>query len=492
MSTIAIRNRRNLLGRRPQTVSKEIIDLYNKRDRTDMRPKKYQREIRWSPSMMNDLIGTIMDNGLVPSLIFYKLHADDKVDRPTITHEVVDGQHRLFTVFNFISSEYIVDPRKKNGIVYWPHKNEEGKVEPVFYKETDATRDWFAKNTKFEPRYFTEEETVYFNEFCFDIREIGFQLTIEHRRQIFMSLQKGVQVKNSDWLKNKTDCGLINFMSENGYEQNMKNVETGVLAFSHRKADNYWVQWVCRFYFLFLAVKQLKSDQLALDEFDNTCAQAFVRGDTDYKHKCTPTDKSLNDSASIAEFHEVFEAFHEFLNSDVCRNIQFKNIKFSPTQLFALFQYVAMNIESLHLIKSDHMQVFYNQGKASSYRKMWENTTPNPVRATYYKECLTSLSTIIKTVESNVFEAKISKKLKHEVWIHWFKEAEPALCPCGTSITEEENHCGHIVARAKGGKTAVENLRPVCATCNLRMGTRNMDVYFAEMGFKSLLSICSI
>ena len=467
-------------------VSKEIIDLYNKRDRINMQPV-YQREIRWTPTMMNDLIGTIMDNGLVPSLIFYKLHADDKVGRPTITTEVVDGQHRLFTVFSFISSEYIVLPRKKKFIVYWPHKNEEGKVEPVFYKETDATRDLFAKNTKFEPRYFTEEETMDFNDFGFDIREIDFQLTIEQRRQNFMSLQKGVQVKNSDYLKNKTECGLIKFMSENGYEQNMKDMETGVFAFSHKKPDNYWIQWVCRFYFLFLAVKQLKSDKLALDEFDNGSAAVFVLGDTDYKHKCTPTDKSLNDPASIVEFHDVFEAFHDFLNSDVCRNIQF-----NPTQLFALFQYVAMNIESLHLVDTVHMRVFYNEGKDLSYRRMWEKVTPNAARATYYKDCLSRLSTIIETVEANVFEAKISKKLKHEVWVHWFKEAESALCPCGTAITEEDNHCGHIVARAKGGKTVVENLRPVCASCNLRMKTRNLNDYFADMDFKSLLCMCSI
>jgi hypothetical protein len=427
---------------------------------------------------MNNLIGTVMDNGLVPGLLFYKLHAADKVGRPTMTTEVVDGQHRLFTVFSFISSEYVELPRKRKFIVYWPYKNEEGKVVPVFYKETDATRDWFARNTEFEPRYFTEEEMVYFNEFCFDIREIDFQLTIEQRRQIFMSLQNGVQVKNSDWLKNKTDCGLINFMSEHGYEQKMKDMETGVLAFSHKKPDNYWIQWVCRFYFLFLAVKQLKSDKLALDEFDNGSAAVFVLGDTDYKHKCTPHDKSLNDPASIVEFNEVFEAFHEFLNSDVCRNIEF-----NPTQLFALFQYIAMNMESLHLIETVHMRVFYNEGKELSYRRMWEKVTPNSARAAYYKDCLSRLSTIIETVESNVFEAKISRKLKRDVWIHCFKDAESAVCPCGTVITEEENHCGHIVARAKGGRTAVENLRPVCASCNLRMKTRNLNEYFAEMGY---------
>jgi 5-methylcytosine-specific restriction endonuclease McrA len=114
---------------------------------------------------------------------------------------------------------------------------------------------------------------------------------------------------------------------------------------------------------------------------------------------------------------------------------------------------------------------------------MWEKVTPKTDRTTYYKYCLSRLSTIIETVESNVFEAKISKKLKHEVWVHWFKDAETSVCGCGTAITEEENHCGHIVARAKGGRTAVENLRPICASCNLRMKTRNLNDYFAEMGY---------
>lgn len=477
MLSTEIRNRRNLLGRRPQTVSKEIIDLYEKRHRIDMQPV-YQRGIRWTPLLMNNLIGTVMDNGLVPGLIFYKLHSDDKVGRQNITTEVVDGQHRLFTVFSFISSEYVELPRKRKFIIYWPYKNEKGNVVPVFYKETDATREWFSKYTEFEPRYFTEEEMIYFNEFCFDIREIDFQLTIDQRRQIFMSLQNGVQVKNSDWLKNKTDCGLINFMSENGYEKKMKDVETGILAFSHKKPDNYWIQWVCRFYFLFFAVKELKSDELTLDVFDNASAAVFTLGDTDYKHKCTPKDKKLNDPASIVEFHDVFEAFHDFLNSDVCRNIEL-----NPTQLFALFQYVAMNMDSLHLIDSSHIKVFYNEGKEQSYKRMWEKVTPNSFRATYYKECLSRLSAIIETVESNVFEAKISKKLKHEVWVHWFKDCDTAVCPCGTAITEVENHCGHVTARAKGGKTSVDNLRPICASCNLRMKTRNLNIYFTEMGY---------
>ena len=472
-----IRNFQNLLGRRPQSVSKELMDLNEKKHRIDLQPP-YQRGIRWTPQQMNNLIRTIMENGIVPSLILYKLHAHDKVGRPTMTSEVVDGQHRLFTVFSFISGEYIELPRKRKFLVYCPYKNKEGNDVPVFYKETDATIDWFANNTEFEPRYFTEEEMVYFNEFCFDIREIDSPLTIEQRRQIFMSLQNGVQVKNSDWLKNKTDCRLINFMSENGYEQKMKDIDTGVISFSYRKPDNYWIQWVCRFYSLFLIVKKFKSNQFTLDEFDHYSTSVFVLGDTDYKHKCNPHHKPFNDHDSIVEFNEVFDAFHKFLNSDVCRNIEF-----NPTQLFVLFQYIAMNMESIHLIHSAHIRVFYNEGNEQSYKRMWEKKTPNSTRAVYYKDCLSRLSTIIETIESNLFDAKISRKLKRDVWIHYFKDAESAVCPCGTVITEDENHCGHIIARAKGGRTDVENLRPVCASCNLRMKTRNLNEYFAEMGY---------
>lgn len=471
------RVRRNLLGRRPQTVSKEIIDLFEKQHRIDMRPP-YQRDIRWGPLLMNGLIGTIMDNGLVPGLIFYKLHAADKVGRPTMSVEVVDGQHRLFTVFNFMACEYVQLPRKKKFIIYWPYKLPNGKIVPVFYKETSATCEWFSKNTEFAPRYFTEEEQAYFNEFCFDIREIDFQLDMDQRRQIFMSLQNGVQVKNSDWLKNKTDCGLINFMSEHGYEQKMKNPDTGILVFSHKKTDQYYIQWVCRFYFLFLAVKNLKRGELALDTFDSLTAKQFVMGDTDYKHLCTPTDRSLNDIASIVEFNETFEAFHDLINSDVCRGIEF-----NPTQLFALFQYVCSNLDSIQDIDYVHMKAFFNNGKELPYRTMWEKNTPDTIRASYYKECVRQLYRIIETVTTDVFTAKISTKLKHEVWVHWFGDDVEAKCPCGTSITEDDNHCGHIEARSRGGKTSVRNLRPICASCNMRMKAQNLNDYFTKMDY---------
>lgn len=44
-------------------------------------------------------------------------------------------------------------------------------------------------------------------------------------------------------------------------------------------------------------------------------------------------------------------------------------------------------------------------------------------------------------------------------------------------ITPFEYHAGHIVSEANGGEVTVENIRPICAACNLSMGQRNMDEF---------------
>jgi len=43
-------------------VSRELGDLFSRRDRIDIRPV-YQRGIRWTQKIMNRLIGTIMEMG---------------------------------------------------------------------------------------------------------------------------------------------------------------------------------------------------------------------------------------------------------------------------------------------------------------------------------------------------------------------------------------------------------------------------------------------
>ena len=72
---------------------------------------------------------------------------------------------------------------------------------------------------------------------------------------------------------------------------------------------------------------------------------------------------------------------------------------------------------------------------------------------------------------------QIPKALKKLVWDTWVGPdigCTKCLCCNHEEIRQIEFHCGHIVSEATGGQTTVNNLRPICAQCNLSMGKMNM------------------
>jgi 5-methylcytosine-specific restriction endonuclease McrA len=74
----------------------------------------------------------------------------------------------------------------------------------------------------------------------------------------------------------------------------------------------------------------------------------------------------------------------------------------------------------------------------------------------------------------------IPKSLKKLVWDTWVGETvgvTKCLCCGHQDIRQIEFHCGHVVAESKGGPTTVQNLRPICAQCNLSMGSMNMKEF---------------
>jgi len=72
---------------------------------------------------------------------------------------------------------------------------------------------------------------------------------------------------------------------------------------------------------------------------------------------------------------------------------------------------------------------------------------------------------------------KIIKDLTWQRWIGDDIAKAKCLC-CGVNeIKMNSFHCGHVISEADGGPTTVDNLRPVCATCNLSMRTQNMEKF---------------
>lgn len=73
----------------------------------------------------------------------------------------------------------------------------------------------------------------------------------------------------------------------------------------------------------------------------------------------------------------------------------------------------------------------------------------------------------------------VPKVLKDLVWdMNIGRERGLGECyVCSQELDSKKFHCGHIISEKNGGKIELNNLRPVCATCNLSIGTRNMDEF---------------
>jgi hypothetical protein len=79
----------------------------------------------------------------------------------------------------------------------------------------------------------------------------------------------------------------------------------------------------------------------------------------------------------------------------------------------------------------------------------------------------------------------IPKILKDLTWQRWIGDdiAKAKCMCCGINeIKMNSFHCGHVVSEADGGPTTVDNLRPICATCNLSMRTQNMEKFKGQHG----------
>jgi hypothetical protein len=84
----------------------------------------------------------------------------------------------------------------------------------------------------------------------------------------------------------------------------------------------------------------------------------------------------------------------------------------------------------------------------------------------------------------------VPKVVRDLAWNRWIGEdvAKHKCMSCEINeIRMNSFHCGHVIAEANGGKTSVDNLRPICSACNLSMGTENMDDFKARCGFGAAL-----
>lgn len=95
-----------------------------------------------------------------------------------------------------------------------------------------------------------------------------------------------------------------------------------------------------------------------------------------------------------------------------------------------------------------------------------------------------STSTIVSPIKiSNTkkkTKLKIPQSLRIATWKKYVGEEHgKAICLCCKSaeISVFTFHCAHVIAECKGGQLTLDNLRPVCPSCNLSMGNQNLIDY---------------
>lgn len=477
--SVVNRIRKNLLGEYAPDVQKVPLRyLLNDMAKEINTQPVYQRHIRWAPTAMNDFIGTVMNNGLVPGLIMYELRSDD--DRTGRNEgksfEMVDGQHRLFTLRAFMDSTIQILPHiKKEFVVYWDYETiqEDGSVHhsQIFYQRTDDV-ETFCRDNKFTPQYLTSDEKAYFDRFSVNLTLIRSKLTMNQRREIFMSLQKGIPVRNSDFLKNKTDCKLVAFMSENCYEEMMTDV---FLEHCYKKASNYWIHWVCRCFLLYKRYHGLFTGSQS--EYNaKPVSEIFLIEDKTIKKLIEANHYIFNPRTSeeienIHEFDDVFRTFIGFLKRFG------EEQKLNPTQIFALF-YVLCDETKDHDVMLSHVWYLSKEGSTKRKKSLWESHDEREPRRQYFNSCFKQLSGITERALP-LDERPISKQLRKLVW----EKCDNGLCLIceDEEITEKNFEAGHIDARALGGQTVLDNLIPICFACNRGMGTRNAYEYKRDM-----------
>jgi len=95
---------------------------------------------------------------------------------------------------------------------------------------------------------------------------------------------------------------------------------------------------------------------------------------------------------------------------------------------------------------------------------------------------------IEKETKTRKKKEKIPASVKNTLWRLHFNDNIEGKCNCCKveSISKQNFHCGHIISEKNGGEVNLDNLKPICASCNSSMGTMNMNDFITKYGFDKI------
>lgn len=82
-------------------------------------------------------------------------------------------------------------------------------------------------------------------------------------------------------------------------------------------------------------------------------------------------------------------------------------------------------------------------------------------------------------------KANIPRALREQVWIQNAGKTFEHKCLiewCQNVMNVFDFHVGHNIPESKGGATNINNLKPICARCNLSMGSQYTITEWTKIG----------
>ncbi len=175
-----------------------IVNLYTtylKDNRINLKPA-YQRNFCWSSSQQELLIDSLINGYPIPSILI--------AETGTYKWECIDGQHRLYTIQQFIENKFAY--KDVNTGTYY------------YYEAEDRRPIGFEKRKQRKYSHLTDEMKDDFDhrQICIIIIAKETKLSDYHKRVLFQRLQNGTRISAVHRIKN-IDSPITNHLSSMHY-----------------------------------------------------------------------------------------------------------------------------------------------------------------------------------------------------------------------------------------------------------------------------------
>jgi hypothetical protein len=266
---------------------------------------------------------------------------------------------------------------------------------------------------------------------------------------------------------------------------------------NHQLAINGFVQYFVEQYEIFKLIKQILTPDQFITDAQRNCMNEFTKGEQATKNiYMYLINKRLSAIYANWKNNAKYCKDAQMIHNKIVEIHNTHNIPFN----FPDIQQIANNTTLLEPNQSWRtlLQTPTPTDNFIAYNKIWRLLTDYLVMMTGYTTTANvsgTLSYVEKkkkpVTDETLPEEKKKKKpipvaLKRKVWAKWMSEdTGKAKCMCCklTDVTQLNFHCGHIISEAEGGELKVDNLKPICQSCNSSMGTTNMDEFMKKYGF---------